>query len=109
MIDVVKIKNGEACVSCDACKRMHYIAIEKPSSNGSKWSFNGDLVKPTFNPSVLVKSGRAADPNYVPKENEPPEICHFFVRDGNIEYCSDCSHALAGKTIALKPIGKHFT
>jgi hypothetical protein len=32
-----------------------------------------------------------------------PTRCHSFVTDGNIAYCPDCTHALAGKTVPLPP------
>lgn len=32
-------------------------------------------------------------------------ICHSFVRNGKIEFLSDCTHELAGKTVELE-IGK---
>lgn len=56
---------------------------------GPGWSFNGDLDRPTFSPSILVypshKQGR----------------CHSFVRDGKIEFLGDCDHALKGQTVEL--------
>lgn len=30
--------------------------------------------------------------------------CHSFVRDGQIEFLSDCTHALAGKTVSLPAV-----
>lgn len=27
--------------------------------------------------------------------------CHSYLRDGQLEFLADCTHALAGKTIAL--------
>lgn len=53
------------------------------------WTFNGDLEKPTFSPSMLIY------PNPMHGRD------HFFVRDGKIEYLSDCEHNLAGKTIDM--------
>lgn len=34
-------------------------------------------------------------------EKFPPHVCHSFVRDGRIEFLSDCTHALAGQTVEL--------
>lgn len=53
------------------------------------WTFNGDLDKPTFSPSMLAYA------------NNTHGRDHFFVRDGKIEYLSDCDHELAGKTIDM--------
>lgn len=56
------------------------------------WQFNGDVERPTLSPSVLVNQGRA-DPT--------SPVCHSFVRDGQIQFLPDCTHALAGKTVPL--------
>jgi hypothetical protein len=32
------------------------------------------------------------------------EICHFFVTDGEIEFCGDSTHALSGKKVQLPEI-----
>jgi len=37
----------------------------------------------------------------VPEPGDPPEHCHSFIRDGQIEFCSDSTHELAGKTVRL--------
>lgn len=60
------------------------------------WSFNGNLESPTFQPSLLVRW------NHGPELE--PRVCHSLVKDGNIQFLSDCTHALAGKTVPLKDI-----
>lgn len=78
---------------CPGCEEFHGVWI-RPEANpatGAFWTWNGDLEKPTFSPSVLVHiSG-----------NKPR--CHFYVENGFIRYLSDCGHALAGKTVQMKP------
>lgn len=51
------------------------------------WNWNGDFEKPTVSPSVLLTIGS--------------DRSHLFIRDGKIQYLSDCSHELAGKTIDM--------
>jgi len=51
------------------------------------WSFNGDVDQPTFNPSLLVNAGM------------PEKRCHLFLKDGMIQFLSDCYHELAGQTV----------
>lgn len=68
---------------CPGCKIDHMIAI-------SGWTFNGDFERPTFSPSFRVVA--------------PPPRCHLFIRDGQIQYCQDCDHELAGKTVDLPPV-----
>lgn len=86
---------------CPGCNTFHAVAVDRPLANGACWSFNGDLERPTFNPSLSIKTGRAVDPNFVPEPGDPPEHCHSFVRDGSIEFCGDSTHALAGQTVPL--------
>jgi hypothetical protein len=54
----------------------------------STWTYNGDGDRPTVSPSILLTGhdGRR---------------CHSFVREGRIEFLSDCTHALAGQTVEL--------
>jgi len=65
---------------CPGCKGYHVF--------DSRWSWNNDLEKPTFSPSLLC------DPN---GDNR----CHLFVRDGMIEFLADCHHGLAGQTVEM--------
>lgn len=100
---------------CPGCKEMHQVRVE--GSGRPTWGFNGNFDRPTFTPSVLVRTG-----HYVPgHENGPcwctwnkehPEdaddgfkcsICHSFVTDGQIQFLGDCTHELAGQTVPLKP------
>lgn len=91
---------------CPGCKTDHHF-IE------GRWTFNGDVEKPTFSPSLLVRSG-----HYVPdhkgscwctynaeNQDDPAPfkctVCHSFVTDGKIQYLNDCTHELAGQTVEL--------
>lgn len=60
------------------------------------WTWNGDVDRPTFAPSVLVRYPWGSDQHQV--------VCHSFVRDGRIEFLGDCTHALAGQTVDLPPV-----
>ena len=92
------------------CGDMHYVT--------SSWQFSGDHEKPTFSPSVLVRSGhyaKAATPtdcwcDYNAKH--PGDeltftcyVCHSFIRDGMVQFLSDCTHRLAGQTVELPDLG----
>ena len=41
-----------------------------------------------------IKAGEQVEPT--------PKVCHSFVRDGRIEFLSDCTHELAGQTVELE-------
>lgn len=93
---------------CPGCQMRHQVS--------TAWSFNGDLEHPTFQPSVLVRSGHYArtppvmgecycDWNERYPDKEPLAMycvrCHSFVTNGKIQFLPDCSHALAGQTVDL--------
>lgn len=73
-------------VVCPACKYWHLF--------DKRWTFNGDVEKPTFTPSMLVNSE-------IDYKKYNLERCHSFVTDGKIQFLSDCSHSLAGQTVEL--------
>lgn len=77
---------------CPGCENWHVIYTE-PNPRGIQWRFNGDLERPTFEPSVISRWSYG----------EPPQerICHFFLREGRLEFLGDCTHRLAGQTVEL--------
>jgi len=80
-------KSGEVVrvlFGCNGCDEWHGI-------DPSRWTWNSNLDLPTFSPSVLVRYG-------------DDRRCHSFVRDGQIQYLGDCTHALAGQTVDLPGI-----
>jgi hypothetical protein len=80
----VLLVDGEPATWCPACRSIHLLNVHQA---GPRWTWNGDTERPTFEPSVRVRSGAYC--------------CHYFVRDGQIMYCNDSTHELAGQTIAL--------
>lgn len=80
---------------CPACKHYHNFTTEAGSDKSRPvWAFNGNLEKPTFSPSLGVNM------------MVPEARCHTFVRDGRIQYLSDCFHEFAGKTIDMEEIDR---
>lgn len=89
MAKVIELKNqdgehGVYAIECPGCKCLHGF--------DSRWTFNGDFEKPTFSPSMLVN------------QHKPESRCHSFVRDGKIQFLSDCFHEYAGQTLDLEDI-----
>lgn len=82
---------------CPACNTDHTISVGPKSYWPIRWQFNGDYNKPTISPSVLVTCDIPADVRIEPNIRR----CHSFVRDGNIQYLGDCTHAMAGQTVEL--------
>lgn len=80
---------------CPGCGENHRVPV---NADGSKtegaWGWNCSTEKPTFKPSVKVT---------LPLPDET-RICHFFVREGVVEFCGDCTHEHAGKKLPMPEI-----
>lgn len=73
------------------------------------WQFNGNVDRPTFSPSFrhcmllqVFKDGkwtgewrRDGDGNVI------QATCHYVLTDGILNFCDDCTHELAGKSMPL--------
>lgn len=79
---------------CPACEETHPFRVEGPNA---KWSFNNDLVNPTFQPSMRI---------FKPAQNGRPEqtLCRYFLTNGIIEYCADRPGEYAGQKVPLPDI-----
>jgi hypothetical protein len=73
---------------CPGCKFPHSIRVK---GNNPLWEWNGDMDKPTFNPSILCNA------------NNPESRCHSFVKDGKIQFLGDSFHELKNQTVPLEP------
>lgn len=75
---------------CPGCGNSHGLTVNgRKNGSGATWIWNGSLELPTFSPSIHCEPG---NPRY---------HCHSFVREGKIQFLSDCFHDLAGQTIDL--------
>lgn len=94
---------------CPGCGCGHEIAVTKKNASGASWSYNGDPQKPTFAPSINIKINHPGHQHYRP--GLATNVCHYFIRDGKIEFLGDCTHALRGQTVDLPdiPEGKYLT
>ena len=94
---------------CPGCNEAHTVRTEPDG-----WGFNDDLERPTFSPSILLRSGhfstrfQPGDECWCTWEKEDGSksgfecaICHSFVIDGKIQFLGDCTHAMAGQTVDL--------
>lgn len=94
-----KLRNAEGVhilFWCPGCDGAHMIRTSTPEQPGG-WSFNGDVERPTFSPSILV-TYNGSDAGVA---DAPPARCHSFVTEGRIQFLADCTHALAGQTVDL--------
>jgi hypothetical protein len=79
--------NGSKSVAvfCPACKSEHVF--------DTRWTFNGSLELPTFQPSMMVNG------------DDDKRRCHSYVTNGQIQFLADSGHALRGQTVELPSVG----
>lgn len=77
---------------CPGCEQMHVICVDDAPSFGERWTFDGNVDKPTFNPSVRIR---------LIEGNEVVSCCHYYLESGLLKYCGDTTHGLSERTIPL--------
>lgn len=73
---------------CPGCQTCHVFRVK---GKGDVWDFNHDYQNPTFSPSLLTRKNT-------------PQQCHLYMKNGKIEFLSDCCHALAGETVDVPDV-----
>ncbi len=83
----------------DAKNAIHVKAEGRENKAASTWDWDGNTERPTFHPSIRVFN------------HTGNTQCHYFIRQGNIVFCGDSEHHLAGQTVALPalPTGEDNT
>lgn len=94
---------------CPGCSLTHVVNVARyPSAPAAfpVWRWNNSMEIPTFEPSLSVTCGPWKDESPAPANYGPDGIlrCHSFVREGRIQFLSDCTHALAGQTMELPAV-----
>jgi len=89
---------------CPGCGYAHGFPLSKRYYEGSSiygpehhkpiWTFNGNLDRPSITPSLRCFYTH-------PETKQEITTCHLILTDGVINFCSDCQHVLAGKSIHL--------
>lgn len=92
---------------CPGCRGAHVIPTGEPYQ--TRWRFDGNVDRPTFSPSVKITycgkdAGQERDGG-----RAPSACCHYFIRAGQIEFCGDSTHELAGKTVTLPALPEGMT
>lgn len=87
---------------CPGCKCGHSFWTTHGSNyskpKGAQWKFNGNMQSPTFEPSLRFPKYDPKDPN-----KEIGSICHVVVTNGVLNFCADCDHEFAGKSVPMEP------
>ena len=85
-----EITKGVLVFHCPGCGYDHPFHVAGSFHPRNQiWQWNGSYERPTFTPSLMVF------------KSDPAHRCHSFVKDGNIQFLSDCWHSLANKTVEL--------
>ncbi|OFX13619.1 MAG: hypothetical protein A2516_01630 [Alphaproteobacteria bacterium RIFOXYD12_FULL_60_8] len=92
-LDQKTVRDPEYLFWCPGCGDNHWF---KTTGKEPRWTFNGDMERPTVHASILVKSAN----------RESDRTCHLFIQDGRIQYLNDCSHDLAGQTVNMEDVGQ---
>lgn len=93
----IEVGPGRVQFRCPGCGWLHVLNID-PEKARPRWTFNGDVERPTITPSINATVERLADP--------APKRCHSFVTDGRIRFLDDCTHELAGQTVDLPAVAQ---
>lgn len=85
------------CAAVEGLTGTHQVVVETgPAHDGGPvWEWDGELERPTVNPSLLVTYGRG---------DQSPLVCHSLIVDGAWQYLGDCTHPMAGQTVPLPPL-----
>lgn len=97
------------CFSCPGCGENHMLPV-------NRWQWNGSKASPTLSPSILMKTSRLTklgreqylemtkNGRYFERLDSEDVVCHSFVREGRIEFLSDCTHSMAGQTVPMSAV-----
>jgi hypothetical protein len=98
---------------CPGCESYHVVWVKLP--NSMVWTFNGNMERPTFKPSLKLTEECWWPPvgpeNLAEWQKNPwPQtkkvrICHVVVTDGVLNFCEDSTHSLAGKSVPMVEVG----
>ena len=112
-MDVVEVLDSDRGLMvwfrCPGCGENHGLPVGEGVRH-PRWTFNNDKQKPTLTPSILSRSTVSiTDEQHAAimrgeKVTPVDVVCHSFVKDGMIQFLSDCTHKFAGQTLPLKPI-----
>lgn len=78
---------GYYIFDCPGCGCSHWLNTNP--KYGAAWQLSGGVDKPTVSPSILV--------NPVDHRNR----CHFFIKNGQMQYLNDCHHNLKNRTVDM--------
>lgn len=96
---------GQIAHWCPACKGLHPFAIETRNHSGAIWTWDNNVERPTFSPSMNIRIGP-----YPAEPGQPgrTDVCHYFLRGGQIQFLGDCTHDMRGQTVEMPDMPPHW-
>lgn len=96
---------------CPGCNDLHQVLVAHHTR--PVWTWNGDLEKPVFGPSLLVSYPANPDAGDDFAEWRKERVCHSFIgcngaQPGEIIFLGDCTHALAGKVVPIPELPERW-
>lgn len=82
------------CTELDGGTGLHMLAVNTDKHQPS-WTWDGDLEKPSLNPSIKTGEGTS-------------KICHSYLTEGKFQFLSDCTHSLKNQFIDLPDLPEWF-
>lgn len=94
---------------CPACEEMHGLP--------DTWKFDGNLECPTFTPSfkhegcqIEKVNGKWTGEWIRGADGKPLRwVCHYVLTSGQLHFCDDCTHSMAGKAVPLPKLPEFYT
>jgi hypothetical protein len=88
---------------CPGCDDLHMVSDD--------WNVTGSGASLTIEPSILIYERQKLvnedlewEVLLSPENITTAPRCHSFVRNGHIEFLSDCTHELTGQTVVIPPL-----
>lgn len=97
------LRNTEDGVAhyCVACKGMHNFSVKRPNYLSQRWTWNENIIAPTFFPSMHIVVRDMRKPKFM-------QSCHYWLRSGRVEFLRDSTHSMAGITISLPVLPEYL-
>lgn len=88
---------------CLGCNQPHiFNAKETPTNSGDSWTWDRDIDRPTFSPSMHIRVGTGVRVGGDPRLRTDwiyRTACHSWVVFGKIQFLPDSAHKLSGQTM----------
>lgn len=95
----IRVDASEWMFLCPGCGFVHGVPRD------GRWTFNGDICKPSFSPSLIERTGTAGQTHDQAAATGWSRVCHSVIApvDGvaMIGFQSDCTHGLRGRIVEL--------